>query len=79
MKAKTEDMVAILKRIADYIPTVVASKETITRKMAPITRRASSFLVYFVCTLRGWRFQKLNSKEEEEETKKKTYQFTASL
>ena len=28
-EAKTEDMVAILTHIADYIPTVVASKETI--------------------------------------------------
>ena len=48
----------------------ITRKETITRKMAPITRRVNSFLVYFVCTLRGWRFQKLNRKEEEEETKK---------
>ena len=28
----------------------------ITRKIVPITRRASSFLVVFGCMLRGWRF-----------------------
>ena len=46
-----------------------------TRQMVPITRRASSFLVYFVCRLRGWSFQKQTRKEEETE-QQQTYQFT---
>ena len=45
----------------------------ITRKMVPITRRASSFLVFFVCMLRGWSFQKQNG-EEEGETEQKQQQ-----
>ena len=32
-----------------------------------IAGQASSFLLYFVCTLKGWSFQKQNRKEEEEE------------
>ena len=41
--------------------------------------RVSSFLVFFVYTLRGWRFKKQNRKEEEEgETEQQTYQFTQS-
>ena len=44
--------------------------------MVPITRQASSFLVFFVCTLRGWRFQNQNRKEEEETEQQQTYQFT---
>ena len=49
--------------------------------MVPITWRASSFHVFFVCMLRDWRFQKQNRKEEEEEgeteqQQQQTYQFT---
>ena len=49
-----------------------------TRKMVPIIGRASLFLVFFVCTLRGWSFQKQNRKEEKETEKQQTYQFTQS-
>ena len=52
----------------------------LTSFMVPITGRASSFLVFFVCTLWGWSFKKQNRKEEEEETEQQqqTYQFTQS-
>ena len=46
-----------------------------TRKMVPIIGRASSFLVFFVCMLRGWEFSR---KEEKETEKQQTYQFTQS-
>ena len=44
--------------------------------MVSIIRRASLFLVIFVCTVRGWSFQKQNRKEEEETEQQQTYQFT---
>ena len=52
----------------------------VTRKMVPITRRTSSFLVV-LCVLRGWSFQKQHRKEEkegetEQQQQQQTYQFT---
>ena len=44
--------------------------------MVPITGRASSFLVFFVCTLRGWSFQKQNREEERGTEQQQTNQFT---
>ena len=42
--------------------------------MAPITRRASSLLVFVVCMSRGWSF--FREEEGETEQQQQTYQFT---
>ena len=46
--------------------------------MFRITRRASSFFVFFVCMLRGWSFPKHNreGEGETEQQQQQTYQFT---
>ena len=42
-------------------------KNSVTRKMVPITWRASSLLEIIVCTIRALSFQKQNRKKEETE------------
>ena len=52
-----------------------------TRKMVPITRQASSFLVFLVCSDTRLRIKQEEEKEEEEteQQQQQTYQTTARL